>query len=80
MKIPRDLNSDDIIKLLKPFGYKSTRQTGSHIRLATEEKGQHHITVPNHDHIKIGTLSAILGEVAHHLNIPKQDFLQTLFG
>jgi predicted RNA binding protein YcfA (HicA-like mRNA interferase family) len=80
MKIPRDLNSDDIIKLLKPFGYKSTRQTGSHIRLTTEEKGQHHITVPHHDPIKIGTLSAILGEVANHLNIQKQDFLQELFG
>jgi predicted RNA binding protein YcfA (HicA-like mRNA interferase family) len=80
MKIPRDLNSDDIIKLLKPYGYKSTRQTGSHIRLTTEEKGQHHITVPHHDPIKIGTLSAILGEVANHLNVPKQDFLQELFG
>jgi predicted RNA binding protein YcfA (HicA-like mRNA interferase family) len=80
MKIPRDLNSDDIIKLLKPFGYKSTRQTGSHIRLTTEEKRQHHVTVPHHDPIKIGTLSAILGEIANQLNIPKQDFLQELFG
>jgi predicted RNA binding protein YcfA (HicA-like mRNA interferase family) len=80
MKIPRDLNSDELIKLLKPFGYKVTRQTGSHIRLTTEEKGQHHITVPHHDPIKIGTLSAILGEIANHLRIPKQDFLNDLFG
>ncbi len=80
MKISRDLNSDDIIKLLKPFGYKVTTQTGSHIRLTTEKLGQHHITVPHHNPIKIGTLSAILGEVANHLNISKQDFLQELFG
>jgi predicted RNA binding protein YcfA (HicA-like mRNA interferase family) len=80
MKIPRDLNSDELIKLLKPFGYKATGQTGSHIRLTTEEKGQHHITVPHHDPIKIGTLSAILGEIANHLRIPKQDFLNDLFG
>jgi predicted RNA binding protein YcfA (HicA-like mRNA interferase family) len=80
MKIPRDLNSDELIKLLKPFGYETTRQTGSHIRLTTDELGQHHVTVPHHSPIKVGTLSAILGEVANHLHIPKQDFLQELFG
>ncbi len=60
MKIPRDLDSDDLLKLLKPFGYFATRQTGSYIRLTSTLKGQHHVTVPRHDPIKIGTLSSIL--------------------
>ena len=49
MKVPRDLSGQDLIKLLKPYGYLPTRQSGSHIRLSTEVNGQHHITIPNHD-------------------------------
>jgi len=61
------------------FGYLSTRQSGSHIRLSTQQNGQHHITIPNHDPLKIGTLNAILTEVAQHLGIPKQEFIAQLF-
>lgn len=43
MKIPRYLSGDKLIKLLKPFGYSITRQTGSHIRLTTITNGQHPI-------------------------------------
>ncbi len=80
MKIPRDLNSYDLINLSKPYAYEISRQTGSHIRLTTLKESQHHITAPHHNPIKIGTLSPILGEIANHLNIPKQIFLQELFG
>ena len=80
MKIPRDLTGQDLIKYLKPYGYAVTRQTGSHIRLTTEQNGQHHITVPNHDPLKIGTLSAILADVATHLNKAKEELMQELFG
>lgn len=34
-------------------------EEGSHIRLTTNEAGTHHITVPNHRPIKIGTLSRL---------------------
>ncbi|NYE57789.1 putative RNA binding protein YcfA (HicA-like mRNA interferase family) [Carboxydothermus ferrireducens DSM 11255] len=34
-----------------------TRQTGSHIRLTTTLKGEHHVTIPLHDPLKIGTLN-----------------------
>jgi predicted RNA binding protein YcfA (HicA-like mRNA interferase family) len=44
------------------------RQTGSHIRL-TKQNGQHHTTVPQHNPLRIGTLSAILNSVAAHLGI-----------
>lgn len=46
MRIPRDISGQDLVKYLKPFGYIITRQTGSHIRLTTEQNGQHHITFP----------------------------------
>ena len=57
-----------------------TRQTGSHIRLTTNESGQHHITIPNHNPIKVGTLSAIISDVAEHLQKTKEELLQELFG
>jgi predicted RNA binding protein YcfA (HicA-like mRNA interferase family) len=48
MKIPRDLSSGNFIKLLEKFGYKITRQTGSHIRLTSSFKEkEHHITIPD---------------------------------
>jgi len=80
MKIPRDISGHELIKYLKPYGYIITRQTGSHIRLTTDQQGQHHITIPNHDPLKIGTLSAILTDVAAHFNITKDQLLQEFFG
>jgi predicted RNA binding protein YcfA (HicA-like mRNA interferase family) len=80
MKIPRDLSGADLIKYLKPYGYIVTRQSGSHVRLTTEQNGQHHITIPNHDPLKIGTLSSILNEIASHLNMNRDQILKELFG
>jgi glycerophosphoryl diester phosphodiesterase len=34
------------------YGYQTTRQTGSHLRLTTDKNGIHHITIPNHDPLK----------------------------
>ena len=79
MKIPRDLSGNDLVKLLKAYGYEPTRQTGSHMRLTTFDKGEHHITIPNHSPIKIGTLSAILSDVAEHLGLAKEDVMKELF-
>ena len=80
MKLPRDINGDDLIKGLKVYGYALTRQVGSHIRLTTIQNGQHHITIPNHSPIKIGTLSAILNDIALHFDIPKEDVINKIFG
>lgn len=79
MKIPRDLSGSELIKKLKKFGYTPTRQTGSHVRLTTTQNGEHHITIPNHDNLKIGTLSSILSEVAIHLGITKEELMKELF-
>lgn len=80
MKTPRDLSGQGLLKLLKKhFGYEQTRQVGSHIRATTEENGVHHITIPNHDPLKVGTLNAIIGDVAEHFGISKDDVFKTLF-
>jgi predicted RNA binding protein YcfA (HicA-like mRNA interferase family) len=80
MKIPRDLDADELIALLSDFGYEVTRQKGSHIRLTTFENGEHHITIPQHTLLKIGTLSSILNEVADHFGISKKELSERLFG
>ncbi len=79
MRIPRDLDATELIKLLKEYGYVITRQTGSHIRLTTQQNGQHHITIPNHSPLKIGTLAAILTDIALHFNKTKEELMQELF-
>jgi predicted RNA binding protein YcfA (HicA-like mRNA interferase family) len=79
VKIPRDLSGKDLIQRLKLFGYEATRQSGSHIRLTTQQNGEHHITIPNHDPLRIGTLSSILDLVAEHFHITRNDLLQQLF-
>ncbi len=52
---------------------------GSHIRLTTEINGIHHITIPDHNPIKIGTLSNILKDIAYHLEISKEELIKQLF-
>lgn len=59
MKLPRDITGNDLAKSLTKLGYHVTRHTGSHIRLSTNENGEHHVTIPAHNPLKLGTLAAI---------------------
>lgn len=79
MKLPRDISSVELIKLLKIYGYSVVRQNGSHIRLTTFQNGQHHITIPNHHSINLGTLSSIIGDVAAHFQKSKQEIAASIF-
>ncbi|MEL7354575.1 MAG: type II toxin-antitoxin system HicA family toxin [Cyanobacteria bacterium J06650_10] len=79
MRVPRDLSSDDLIKSLASLDYEVIRQTGSHIRLRTDRNGQHNITIPAHNPIKLGTLTAILRDVASHFQITRNQLLERLF-
>jgi len=80
MKLPRDLSGADLVKALGRIGYCITRQTGSHIRLTLDSPTQHHVTIPAHDPLKLGTLAAILGDVAAHQEISRDVLLDRLFG
>jgi predicted RNA binding protein YcfA (HicA-like mRNA interferase family) len=67
-------------ELLRPLGCRVTRQSGSHLRLTTDEGGQHHVTMPRHDPLRVGTLSEILGDVARHFGTSREALLERLFG
>ena len=79
MRIPRDLSSKDLIKSLSKLEYEVTRQTGSHIRLKTERNGEHNVTIPAHNPIKIGTLNAILRDIATHFQMTRNHLIEVLF-
>ncbi len=80
MKLPRDIGGRQLAKLLERYGYRVTRQTGSHLRLTTTLGGEHHITIPGHEALRVGTLSAILQEVATHLDRDRSVLVQDLWG
>lgn len=79
MKLPREISGTELAGLLKKYGYQISRQTGSHMRLTTLQHGEHHITIPDHQYLKIGTLSGILSAVADHLQMKKTDLMEDLF-
>jgi predicted RNA binding protein YcfA (HicA-like mRNA interferase family) len=80
MRLPRDLSGPELVRRLGKLGYVATRQSGSHVRLTTQEHGEHHITVPNHDPLRIGTLASILAAVAAHFGVDRDELLDRLFG
>ncbi len=78
MSLPRDLSGQKLIKLLRFLGYEQTRQVGSHIRLTTARNGTHHVTIPNHNPIKLGTLSGILKDIGQHFGKPKDEIWEMI--
>jgi len=80
MKLPRDVGGEELATLLRKYGYRITRQTGSHIRLTSNAKGtEHHISIPRHKPLKVGTLSNILSDLASYLKVEKQKLIEDLF-
>ena len=79
MKLPRDLNAADLIGILcRHFGYTRVHQVGSHVILETDEPLHHRIAIPNHNPIRIGTLSSILNAVSVAKKIDKKEILRRL--
>lgn len=79
MRLPRDITGDDLAKALRVLGYECTRQTGSHMRLTTSQRGEHHVTIPRHNPLRVGTLSGILADVAAHFQANREDIATRLF-
>jgi predicted RNA binding protein YcfA (HicA-like mRNA interferase family) len=81
LKLPRDLSGGELASLLARYGYAVTRETGSHLRLTSTLRGpEHHVTVPHHKALSVGTLSAILTDVAAYLKMDRAELLEALFG
>lgn len=79
MKLPRDITGEQLAKLLARYEYKVTRQSGSHMRLTTTIKGtEHHITIPHHNPLRVGTLSNILKDVANYLKIDTNKLIEEI--
>jgi predicted RNA binding protein YcfA (HicA-like mRNA interferase family) len=78
-RLPRDLSGDQLIQALTSLGYQKTRQKGSHARLTTQSNGEHHVTVPCHDALRVGTLRGILDAIADHFDCTRDDLLEQLF-
>lgn len=80
MKLPRDLGGEELARILGKYGYRITRQTGSHMRLTSTFKGSvHHLTIPKHKPLRVGTLSNILNDVAAYLEMERQKLIEELF-
>jgi len=80
LKLPRDLSGHELARLLRRYGYETNRQTGSHVRLESNFRGfKHHVTVPAHGSLKIGTLASILSEVANYLEMDRSKLQEDLF-
>ena len=79
MRLPRDIGGEELAVLLNRYGDEVTRQSGSHLRLTTEQGGEHHVTIPRHKALRVGTLGAILRDVAEHLGITRDTLAESLF-
>jgi predicted RNA binding protein YcfA (HicA-like mRNA interferase family) len=78
MKLPRDLSASDLVKALGRIGYVVTRQKGDHVYMTTREHGEHHVAVPLHKSINVGTLAAILASVASHRGVMRDDLVREM--
>ena len=77
MRTPRDLDGSKLIRRLRKLGYEQTRQSGSHVRLTRQlDEGEHHVTVPLHSPLRVGTLNAILSDIASHLGMSKEELIR----
>lgn len=76
MKLPRDLSGQALAaQLIKHWRYTLVHQRGSHIVLETDTPSHHRIAIPDHQPLRIGTLSAILKAVAEHQGVSKEELL-----
>ena len=82
MSLPRDLSGQELVALLRRhYGYHLIRQRGSHITIAAFIEGtEHKVTVPNHRAIRVGTLGAIVSDIAERRGVSRDEVRRLLFG
>ncbi len=78
MRLPRNVSGQRLAQALGALGYETTRQTGSHLRLTTAQQGEHHLTIPNHEALRVGTLAQILTDVQAHFGLTRDALLARL--
>jgi predicted RNA binding protein YcfA (HicA-like mRNA interferase family) len=79
VKLPRNLSGESLADhLCRHWQYIRVKQVGSHIMLRTETPTPQRQVIPAHAPLRLGTLSAILGQVANHKKVTREDILHNL--
>ena len=78
MKLPRNVSGATLQASLRRLGYEAVRQRGSHVRITTQLKGEHHEVIPMHNPIRAKTLSSILKSIARHHEVKVEELLREL--
>jgi predicted RNA binding protein YcfA (HicA-like mRNA interferase family) len=77
--LPRDLHGRDLAQVLcARWAYTKVHQVGSHIVLQTETPRHHRVSIPAYKPLRLGTLNAILREIAAAKGVAREDILSSL--
>jgi len=80
MRLPRDIGGLDLSRRLAVYGYAVTRQTGGHVKLASNHTGrENQLTIATAKLLHMATLNNILVDVAAYLAIDKDVLAATIF-
>ena len=79
MKLPRDVSGDELAHRLRVLGYEFVRQKGSHVWVTCHQPGTHHLVIPRHRSLRVGTLSEMMSDVASFHGLTEQQLLHLLF-
>jgi len=80
LKAPRNLSGRELGKLLRRYGYELVRQDGSHMRFTSRHRGHsHHVTIPDHDPLRLGTQNRIFADIADYLGMTRTALMEELF-
>ncbi len=82
MKLPRNLSGERLVGLLsRYYGYRVSRQSGSHMNVTLTVGGKRHsVVIPRHRQVSVGTLNAIISAVAIFHRVSKHEVREQLFG
>ncbi|MDE2753870.1 MAG: type II toxin-antitoxin system HicA family toxin [Gemmatimonadota bacterium] len=78
MKLPRNVSGRRLVAALARLGYEVVRQRGSHVRITTQVGGEHHEVIPDHNPIRVKTMSSILKSIARHHGMTVNDLMTRL--
>ena len=78
MKLPRNVSGPALQASLRRLGYVAARQRGSHVRITTQRRGEHHEVIPMHHPIRVKTLLSILKSIAGHHAVTVEELLNEL--
>ena len=82
MRLPRNLCGRDLAgRFARHYGYAVTRMSGNYMTVTQITiSGKHSVTAPAHRSLRVGTLNAIVKEVAEASGLSRRAIRATLFG